>query len=162
MDGPNLRTDLDLMLQATSKCISLLPRQHRAKARRFMLKAFNMLSSDEIPDASLLDAIQTLADLFEHMEGPCIMETVVAPGLWGYTEWQKVVLIQDFQNFVLQPEDGLLTRVLNVLYEKAAAVLDDAEQAAKITNAVQMATEQGGLESFELVRGEDGIKPYRP
>ncbi len=162
MDAPEIRTKLEVMLTATGKCISLLPRDQRAGARRIMLKAFNLLSTKDASKDRLSGVLQRLVELFDRMQASCILDTITSPVLWGSTEWLDMVLIKPFRGFMLRPEYGLLTRPLEMLYDKAAAVLEEAEQAASMISAVNAEPEQGGRESFELVRGEDGNEPYRP
>ena len=154
MSRNSIETDLEIMLAAAGMAVFHLPRPERTRARRMMLKAFNLLQVDDGDEDALIQMLYGLVDVVERAGKFAFLATFADPGV---AERRYSGLIKTFRGFILHPGQGLLTPAVEYLCQQAVKAVEDAPAAIQ----APLETEIGGDASFELVRGEDGIEPDR-
>lgn len=145
---------LETILEAAGKSIPGLPRDRRSLARHIMLKIFNLLSAHKTLKLLPKDKLNFLADLFNGLDPIWFLTTISSVHLCKNKKQKITVLIKNFHGFILQPQQGLLTQVLDGFYENAVSTAEN--MAASRLPGIKAASEGENRESFELVRGEDG------
>ena len=146
----SIERDLEIMLAAAGRVVIFLPKQERSRVRRMMLKAFNLLQEHDRQD--LTQALNDLVDEVERAGKVLFLSLFVDLNTRRYSG-----LIKKFHGFILHPDQGLLTSGVEDLCQRAVDALENASPMAR--DPVE--TDLGGEAPFELVRGEDGFKPYR-
>jgi len=153
MCGISIKSDLETMLRAAGCIVNKVPKNHRASIRQLMLKAFNLLHAPERDEGKLSEVITEFSKKFE------INGKTLFLSLFVRVSNRDIYsgLIKSFHGFILRPEYGVLTTAVEQIWHQAQELADQ-------PSALSVDAAEKDLDSdntFELVRGEDEIRPHR-